>query len=399
MASLQPLRSYVRQNVGTLRASPCFLISSTPPPNDDDRSGVHDAKAHDFVQRNLSLSMQYDLRSTFCTISSAYPTSDSVDEAISLAKRAGMAGDGAIVIGVGSAAAIDLAKATATRLGSSSLVLSPFSLGGLWAASSPQHLLLDTKEECILQKKTAVKDTVITLDEPRCLVDLPLYSEFQPSARDAYCSDTLAMSHFAAGGLAVLLANLNSLVDESHQHSELISLSSELATVLRLACKLRQKGDDEMRETCTAAAKDSLLEAIPRLYNVLGNVSTSGPQTLANALLPTHFPQSHYVSFLGCTLNGICDTLSQDSEQDLVQSVASAILDTGENPSKDVISLSAWSEQMTRDCGIPSLSSYAFGTPDVKTLFGSLGSYESLMDQALSQTDRQRIEQVLRRSL
>lgn len=172
--------------------------------------------------------------------------------------------------------------------------------------------------------------------------------------------------------------------------------------VLRLASKLRQNGDDEMQETCTAAAKDSLLETIPRLHQVLGDVSTgtSGPQTLANALLPTHFPQSHYVSFLRCTLNGVCGDLSTDSQQDLAQSVASAILDTGENPSpKDVLSLRAWSEQMTRDCGIPSLSSYAYGTPDMKTLYGSLDSYETIMDRAFSQTDRQRIEQVLRRSL
>lgn len=393
--------------MGTLRASPCFLISSTPPPNDDDRddrddrsAGSHDAKAHNFVARNLLLSMQYNLRSTFCTISSAYPTPDSVDEAVLLAKRAGMTGDGTI-IGIGSAAAIDLAKATSTNLGSSLLVLSPYSLGGLWAACSPQHLVLDTKEECIVSKKTTVKDTVVTLDEPRLLGDLPVYSEFQPSARDAYCSGSLAMSHFAAGSLAVLLSQLNSAHAPRH-HSELIGLSSELAMVLRLASKLRQNGDDEMQETCTAAAKDSLLETIPRLHQVLGDVSTgtSGPQTLANALLPTHFPQSHYVSFLGCTLNGVCGDLSTDSQQDLAQSVASAILDTGENPSpKDVLSLRAWSEQMTRDCGIPSLSSYAYGTPDMKTLYGSLGSYETIMDRAFSQTDRQRIEQVLRRSL
>ena len=371
-----------------------------PPPNDDDGSaGSHDVKANNFVQRNLSLSMQYNLRSTFCTISSAYPTPESVAEAVSLAKRAGMTGDGTI-IGVGSAAAIDLAKATSTNLGSSLLVLSPYSLGGLWAASSPQHLVLDTKEECIVSKKTTVKDTVITLDEQRLLGDLPLYREFQPSARDAYCSGSLAMSHFAAGSLAVLLSQLNSGVDDRY-HSELISLSSELAMVLRLASKLRQNGDDEMREKCTAAAMSCLLETIPRLHQVLGDVSTetSGPQTLANSLLPAHFPQCHYVSFLGCTLNGVCVDLS-GSQQDLVQSVASAILDTGVNSSpKDVLSLPAWSEQMTRDCGIPSLSSYAYGTPDLKTLFGSLGSYETLLDQIFSHTYRERIEQVLRRSL
>ena len=122
---------------------------------------------HAFIERNTqTLALEYNLKTIPCHISSAFPTLASVDEAVSLAKRAGLKGGGVgegVVIGLGTGAAIDLAKAVADTLFENnvsseerededdpshggSLVLAPCTLGGLWAATSNcPSILLDTK--------------------------------------------------------------------------------------------------------------------------------------------------------------------------------------------------------------------------------------------------------------
>ena len=120
MANLQPLRSYIRQNISHLRSTPCLLISSSPPPSistavagtkspssvsdlsDEKQQQAHrdqlkfqqlqnDKRIHSFVERNTqSLTLEFNLRSVPCYISSAFPTMQNVNEAVSLAKRAGL---------------------------------------------------------------------------------------------------------------------------------------------------------------------------------------------------------------------------------------------------------------------------------------------------------------------
>ena len=83
-----------------------------------------------------------------------------VDEALALASRAGVK-DG-VIFGIGSGPAMDLAKALSARLhdGDGTLILAPATLGGMYAASSPQMLLLDTSEEMLLPQSSDVKADV-----------------------------------------------------------------------------------------------------------------------------------------------------------------------------------------------------------------------------------------------
>jgi hypothetical protein len=453
MASLQPLRDYIRHNVAHLRSSPCLLISSAPPPasstavagtkTPDSKKSSSEQQAQKerlklqqqqnaprvraFVERNTQhLALEFNLRTVPCHISSAFPTLASVNEAVSLAKRAGLKegggpGDG-VIIGIGSGAAMDLAKAVADTLfgnispceysdktdpaGSASLVLAPCTLGGVWAASSNSSIsLLDTKEEMLLPYlptpwRNAAPNrrngAVVTLDPSFYLAMPPLYTSFHPVKRSDY-SCTPTMAHVAAAALAIMLdlarsldttmiaGTENNAVDlHNHVAMEIKEVTSLFASVLELATYDATNVGGEKSDNHTTFAQQHVLDAIPRLSSVLelssllANIplTTAGtlPQKLANSLLPTYFPQCHLITFLASTLSGLCDVLSESLSSgrngSMVGVVATSITDT---------SLSSWASRVTMEAGLPSMASLAYGTPDVSTLVGALDSYEALM--------------------
>jgi len=500
MTKLQPLRSYIRQNVARLRSSPCLLISSAPPPatvstavagtkapasisSDQQEQQAqkeqlksqqqqNHPKVDAFVERNIqSLTMEFNLRTVPCHISSAFPTTNSVNKAVSLAKRAGLkegsfgSGDGT-VIGIGSGAAIDLAKAVADSLFGNitshkdddrdengfgrggSLVLAPCTLGGLWAASSNlAPVLLDTKEEMLLPHLTSswsdaiVHDnvscrrtgTVVTLDLSRHLAMPPLYTPFQPLKRSEFLSSP-SMAHVAAAALAIVLdvarsvdlgtkAGINNRhVDiQKHVTNEMGSVASACASVLELAALAAKDGVENSNGNTELAQQHHLLDAVPRLSQLVEQsslltqtpITIAGtiPQKLANALLPTYFPQCHIITYLACILPGLCDVLSTSASSDggvsMVETVARSIIDSGNgNQPVQLSSLSPWASHVTMESGIPSMAGLAYGTPDINTMMGSLDSYETLVasingSSAIfsGQDDHRITEYVLQRSL
>ncbi len=483
MATLQPLRDYIRRNVAHLRSSPCLLISSSPPP-DPSTMSVADLKlqrqqdeprARAFVERNTQhLSLEFNLRTVTCHISSAYPTMKSVNEAVSLAKRAGLKGGAGrvggggggggggrgqgLIIGLGSGAAMDLAKAVADTLfgdnispcewnnradpdGVASLVLAPCTLGGLWAATSNSSIsLLDTKEEMLLPylpspwriaSPARRNGTVVTMDPSMYMAMTPLYAPFQPAKRLNYsCAPTMA--HVSAAALAIVLdiarsldtpVNLGSESDVVDLHdlvkTEMKEVSSLFASVLELATYDAKNAGEDKDDNNAKLAQRHLLDAIPRLSSVIElsslmanmPLTTAGTlsQTLANSLLPTYFPQCHLITFLASTLPGVCDVLSESSSLgrngSMVDVVAASIIENGKPADVNrMSSLSSWASRLTIDAGIPSMASLAYGTPDVNTLVGKLDSYEALMGSLSATCGRLRddqwlMEDVLRRSL
>jgi hypothetical protein len=487
MARLHPLRDYIRHNVADLRSSPCLLISSAPPPppvaggTSTDRRARQRAqwerlKLHNqqneprvraFVERNEQhLALEFNLRAVPCHVSSAFPTSTSVNEAVSLAKRAGLkeAGGGpghGVIIGIGSGAAMDLAKAVADTLfgnispcengsnetdsaGSASLVLAPCTIGGVWAASSNSSVsLLDTKEEMLLpylpppwrNNLTPARrnGTVVTMDPSMYLAMPPLYTTFQPVKRSEYtCAPTMA--HVAAAALAIMLDMARSLdvvakagrenntVDlHNHVAKEIKEVTSLFTSVLELATSVAKNAGGDENADNAKLAQQYLLDAIPRLSSVversslLANIplTTAGtlPQKLANSLLPTYFPQCHLITFLASTLPGLCDLLSESlpagGNGSMVGVVATTITERGD--AIDAVrtsSLSSWASRVTMEAGLPSMASLAYGTPDVNTLVGKLDSYEALMASlsggvayGRGRDDQWLMEDVLRRSL
>lgn len=478
MASLQPLRDYIRHNVAHLRSSPCLLISSAPPPGalstavagtktpastkssseqqktQKERLKLqqqqNETRVRSFVERNTQhLTLEFGLRTVPCRISSAFPTLASVNEAVSLAKRAGLKEGGGpghgVIIGIGSGAAMDLAKAVADTLfgnispcedshetipaGSASLVLAPCTLGGVWAASSNSSIsLLDTKEEILLPylpipwrnaSPARRNGTVVTLDPSSYLALPPLYTSFQPVKRSDYsCAPTMA--HVAAAALAIMLdvarsidmamkmGTENDAVDlHNRVAKEIKEVSSLFASALELATCDAANGDGEKSDNHTTLAQQHLLDAIPRLSSVLelssllANVPmmTAGtlPQKLANSLLPTYFPQCHLLTFLASTLPGLCDVLSESVSSGRSGSMVGVVA-----ASMTESSLSSWASRVTMEAGLPSMANLAYGTPDVNTLVGALDSYEALMASVTygrGRDDQWLMEDVLKRSL
>ena len=178
----QSLRDYVRHNITYLRSSPCLVISSSAPPavstavagtktsktivssSNELKLQRHqnESRVRTFVERNVQcLALEFNLRTVPCHISSAFPTSLGVNEAVSLAKRAGLKEGGGpgcgVIVGLGSGAAMDLAKAVADTLfgntsicssedsnvddvpGSASLILAPCTLGGCGRQLQTHH--------------------------------------------------------------------------------------------------------------------------------------------------------------------------------------------------------------------------------------------------------------------
>jgi len=442
------LRNYIRQNINRLRSSPTLLISSSPPPAVSTAvSGIkspnnslyddltsqknnnlkfqqqqNNKTIHTFVERNIqSIKLEYNLKSIQTTISSAYPTLHDVNEAVDLAKRAGLGSDG-VVIGVGSGAAMDLANAVNdtlfqkninsdehTKENNESLVLAPCTLSGLWAAASNSPaILLDTKEEMLLPHLSTSswndvsairRKTVVTIDDSK-LWDLPpLYTPFQPIKRSEYtCTPSLA--HVAAAILVVLLDVCRSLdvyieaggkddVTDTIKHDILqdIKLVSQVCVgIIELAAQeakgiVHEDRDDEQ------VYQQDIMDQLPRLPNIIHQVSKitqqpitatgTQPQQLANALLPQYFPQTHLITYLASMLPAMCDTFSTSNKDFSVRKeVEKSILTKSELESS---SLASWASEVTTDAGIPDMASLAYGTPDLKTLVGSLDSYETLM--------------------
>lgn len=397
-----------------------------------------------------------------CHISSAFPTLASVDEAVSLARRAGLKGDSdsggeGVVIGLGTGAAIDLAKAVADTLfennisspssslndgdgdhGGGTLLLAPCTLGGLWAASSNHPaILLDTKEEVLLPHRTprwrnmskelsAIrKGTVVTMDPMRYWAMPPLYAPFRPAKRTDYSSSLLPpMAHVAAAALAILLdvarsidvvgsgvgtSNVDTTKQQHKQQTMMLDMkevASSCASVLVLAT---HEAKAERHEEHIDIAQQHLVDAISRLTSILEQSSphttTSSfgtiPQTLASALLPTYFPQCHYITYLASTLPGLCDMLTENSpsssssslngkDESMVGMIASSILESSNaidstmqisssSKASSPSSLSSWATHMSANAGLPSMASLAYGTPDMNALVNSLDSYTALM--------------------
>ncbi len=484
--ALQPLRNYIRQNIGHLRATPCLLISSSPPPSistavagtknpstlstDEKQQQQHkqqlklqqqqnDPKTYTFVERNIqSIQLEFNLRTVPCTISSAFPTTGSVNEAVSLAKRFGLkegqfgSGDG-LIIGIGSGAAIDLAKAVADTLFGNisscndgmnnqeggSLVLAPSTLGGFMAASSnTPSLLLDTKEEMILPHLTPswTKDpggycrqgTVVTMDKQLSLP--PLYTPLQPPKRSESFPGP-SMAQYAAAMLSILIDVARALDENNTQQSIDTALLEDIkaaalssASVLQLAAKEANESNATVQEGDSyATAQQHLLSAITRLSAVADQSShlTQGstvPQRLANALLPQYFPSCHLVTYLACILPGLCEAVATQSAsntadnvsvlKELTKSIFSSIDEEGKTDGKvNVASLVSWASQITEETAVPTMASLAYGTPDINALTGSLDSYDALLGSMTgknygiraSSDDFAVMEDVLHRSL
>ena len=302
-----------------------------------------------------------NIKSIPITIDAAFPTVQKVDEALALASRAGVK-DG-VVLGIGSGPAMDLAKALSARLhvGGGTLVLAPATLGGMYAASSPQTLLLDTSEEMLLPQSSDVKADVAY--DAKYFSCAPLFT----------AGKEVSMAHV---GAALLTIALDMERMTNGQTEQLKAVASSCAAVLNAAAAKNESSDSQQQ----------LMEAMTLLSTLQSHETI--PQTLTNALLPTYFPQNHIFTYFGCMLPGLCETLDANrAKSDIAQSILE---------SNSESSLSKWASSIAKGAGIPSMASLAFGTPDMKTLLDKVDAYGTLRGGG---DDLYLMSEVLERSL
>ncbi|KAL3779434.1 hypothetical protein ACHAWO_000160 [Cyclotella atomus] len=345
MTSLQPLRTIIRTHLPALRSSPCLLVTSSPPLDTKSPNKT----TNDFVQSNTQL-IAHNIRSIPVTIDAAFPTSRKVHEALTLVQRAGVK-DG-LVLGIGSGPAMDLAKALSAKLHTGSddenkLILAPATLGGMYAASSPQTLLLDTGEEMLLPQWSKGKASIAY--DAKYFSCAPLYT----------FDKGLSMAHVAAALLTILLDVARTIHVANEQMK---SVAKSCVTVLKAAATKDESFSHE--------AQQHLMEAILQLSILQSTAQETIPQTLTNALLPTYFPQNHVFTYLGCMLPGLCETLESNG---IVEEISKSILDETANAD-----LTSWAVSISKEAGIPSMASLAFGTPDLKTLLDKVDAYSTL---------------------
>lgn len=173
------LQTYLSANASKLRASKTLIVASAaPPPPDDNMPQKTDQKLKKFhssfeqhigqchfltgMQHNLQ-TVSYGYGKDNYTLAGAYPTPQNVDATVALMKRTGAIH----VMGVGSGAAMDLAKATYYRsiinnnnsesnnedgdnVNAGQLILNPSTLGATVASVARGGLVMDPDEEALL---------------------------------------------------------------------------------------------------------------------------------------------------------------------------------------------------------------------------------------------------------
>jgi len=140
------------QHLRNNQTSKCksLLITSTPPPQFLDNLSNYQKQINQNIEKTkFQIGIQQNIPTISSSIASAYPTSDAIMSTIELAKRGGATER---IIGVGSRAAIDLAKSVTMALNSSDnnvgeLVLVPSTLGGVMASTMEDVLVYHVHEE------------------------------------------------------------------------------------------------------------------------------------------------------------------------------------------------------------------------------------------------------------
>ncbi len=167
------------------KSYPVLLITSEPA---QDEFGLSNKAVETFVNfSKFTIGVQYGLKNIHVKHTSAYPTARCVDEAVAMAKRGGATTQ---IIGVGSGAAIDCAKAVSSILSTGDnsdnpchkqlrnpqhgrlnkdmtdveLVLAPSTLAGIMASSSTSSLILDPHEEALIPLSCTSKITTVAVD-------------------------------------------------------------------------------------------------------------------------------------------------------------------------------------------------------------------------------------------
>jgi hypothetical protein len=337
-----------------------------------------------------------------------------IEESLALAKRFGVQ----VVVGVGSGAAIDVAKSVANILaddGSNDveLILSPATLGGCIASTSDEPLLLSTEEEALLPLGSASESWNGSMQQvsPTILID----EKDLDDATSDY-STTLKLSpHLSHGVIASLVIALDAAFFNHRrdlpccaEYNDIINKTIDHA----LQALGQQHGSDNattgsesVDRNFSSRKRHAVSAALysGKLLN-LGNqhFRRSAPISIASALLPPFFPHGNILTYVASMLPGLCATIdyhdstfqNRDNNNCLEQLNAASRLTEG----KYWNDLTEWANEISTFYEIPSMASLAEGAPATSTLLDRMDSNQVLLNVTDSE-DIDYLGEILQRSL
>lgn len=298
------LRNYLQQHRDTLAAAPILLLQSNATNDDKDNKQVQLACRH--VQHVLQSCNLRTVSSGQASAVAAYPVASDVLSVQDLGRRVGAT----TVISVGSAAAMDLAKATVvssstdntntttdnTNRDWETLILVPATAQATFAAACSRALLLDAKEEALVVTNSTTSTSTTTLDT----VHVALEESLMDSSRQAH----------------VLLACASIALDCLVQGRETDIAAAVLQDVLQC---LEQ--ESESSTSSSAALVHETITTAGQLVS-FGVSQSEGdrslPLALAASLTPQHFEQYDVVEFMASLLPALVHQMSSSGSSNTV---------------------------------------------------------------------------------
>lgn len=272
-SGLTALRNYLRSESPYLRQSPVLVVASEPAVNDPNRLTV---VAESCQAVNFVLAQEMGLRTVQSSISSAFPTTDDLEQRLELLRRTGASS----VIAVGSGAAMDLSKVLPFHKDIEHVILVPSTSAAMFAASSSHALFLDRAEETLVPLPGAMQ-------EPNCKITIaPLESNYVAPAESTH----------------VLYASLALILDACYRKSS----HPRLSEIVQNATSLLEDTEEKFTHD---KGMELLYEAGQLASYGLGQEDRSTPIALASSLIPSIFPHVHVLTFFASLLPGICELL------------------------------------------------------------------------------------------
>lgn len=270
-SGLTSLRNFLRAESTNLRQSPVLVIASEPAASHPNHISMV-AEACQTV--NFVLAQEMGLRTVQSTISSAFPTTEDLEQRLELLRRTGASN----VVAVGAGAAMDLSKILPYQRDIEHVILIPSTSAAMMAASTSHSLFLDGAEETLValpagKQESKFKTTIALLE-----------SNFIAPAQSTH----------------VLYASLAFILDACYRKSANPRLSE---IVRNTACLLENTEEEFTRDK----SLELLFEAGKLASYGLHEEDRSTPIALASSLIPTIFPQVHVLTFFACLLPGICE--------------------------------------------------------------------------------------------
>ena len=329
---VKSLRSYLQSELDVLRRAPVLLISSEA--GAVESSSNIKAVADSCQWMKFTLGQQFAMRTVSTTISSAFPTNDSLEQTLELMQRTGASS----VVSVGSGAAMDLGKAVQANLvGSSSssdgtedtkkntpLILVPTTYSGILAAGASHSLFLDAEEDTLVPIPQRHQGILAAPTPDGTCAHHATVSTLEPQKY---------MEHLDADKFDVLLYAVSAiLVDAGLRKSTHISLPILLQDTIDLI-SLRDNINSTTNDSDAAKSSSELMTLTAPLMNLLyqsagllsyGLSTSDGFEeednrsitiALGSSLIPTLFPETHPLSFIASLAPGICRYYSEQQQQ------------------------------------------------------------------------------------